>query len=576
MSLIGGGSDCAAGSNPLAQFTKHTQHDTSLQQSMRNGEFQQGNQRMMRNESTMSPMERQQMDQFMQQQNNPAFNFQPMQHELNVMQQNMNAPQQVANNSWNQEFRMKDPMVANSPSAQVQTPVQSTNWAQDFQQAGPEVQHHAQQHQHPILSVPGVRAGIYGGGRLMGGSMMNRAAQMQQQNPAQAQTSEQSQTQWEDQFKDIESMLNSKTQEPKTKQQEQNTFEQVWDDIQVSYADVELTNDQFQAQWEKDFAQYAEGRLNYGEYKYEEKNQFRNDPDAYEIGMRLMESGAKLSEAGLAFEAAVQQDPKHVDAWLKLGEVQTQNEKESDGIAALEKCLELDPTNLAALMTLAISYINDGYDNAAYATLERWIETKYPDIASRARSSNPDLDGGDRIEQNKRVTELFMKAAQLSPDVASMDADVQTGLGVLFYSMEEFDKTIDCFKAAIEVEPDKALNWNRLGAALANYNKPEEAVEAYSRALQLNPNFVRARYNLGVSFINMGRYKEAVEHLLTGISLHEVEGIDASEMSSNQGLQNNALVETLKRAFLGMNRRDLVDKVYPGMGLAQFRKMFDF
>ena len=52
------------------------------------------------------------------------------------------------------------------------------------------------------------------------------------------------------------------------------------------------------------------------------------DQDPYEIGLQLMENGAKLSEAALAFEAAIQRDENHVDAWLKLGEVQTQNEKD--------------------------------------------------------------------------------------------------------------------------------------------------------------------------------------------------------------------------------------------------------
>ena len=45
------------------------------------------------------------------------------------------------------------------------------------------------------------------------------------------------------------------------------------------------------------------------------------DQDPYEIGLQLMENGAKLSEAALAFEAAIQRDENHVDAWLKLGEV---------------------------------------------------------------------------------------------------------------------------------------------------------------------------------------------------------------------------------------------------------------
>lgn len=296
------------------------------------------------------------------------------------------------------------------------------------------------------------------------------------------------------------------------------------------------------------------------------------DLDPYEIGLQLMENGAKLSEAALAFEAAINKDADRVEAWLKLGEVQTQNEKEVAGITALEKCLELHPENSEALMTLAISYINEGYDNAAFATLERWLSTKYPQIAERARQESPSISDEDRFTLHKRVTELFIRAAQLSPDQANMDADVQMGLGVLFYANEDFDKTIDCFKAALSIRPDDPVLWNRLGASMANSNRPEEAVDAYFKALELRPTFVRARYNLGVSCINIGCYKEAAEHLLSGLAMHEVEGQE-STLSHNQ---SSSLMETLKRAVIAMDRRDLIEKVRPGMSLEQFRDEFSF
>ena len=86
------------------------------------------------------------------------------------------------------------------------------------------------------------------------------------------------------------------------------------------------------AQWEKDFAKYASTRAHFGDYQFEDNqhNQFLDLPkelDPYEIGLQLMENGAKLSEAALAFEAAIQRNEGHINAWLKLGEVQTQNER---------------------------------------------------------------------------------------------------------------------------------------------------------------------------------------------------------------------------------------------------------
>lgn len=489
------------------------------------------------------------------------------------------------NSQWSSDFKAESGSLRSGNSA----------WSSEFKSASPSPIVMNATHLSPSLQQPmqqpmmNSRIGGYqpmfqgyaGGGALQS-TMRSSHAESKLAEVG-------NQEQWESQFKEIDDQLTK--QQGKQSDEDLTTteiqdeeiiiddkykanFDEVWDAI--NQQDDGLMNQE--PSWEKDFATYAQTRTNFGQYNFEQRNQFRHSPNAYDIGCTLMENGAKLSEAALAFEAAVQENPEHIDAWLKLGEVQTQNEKEIAGLTALEKCLSLDPKNLSALMTLAVSYINEGYDNAAFATLERWIETKYPQVSERARTTNPRINDEDRYSLHKRVTELFIQAAQLSPTGANIDADVQMGVGVLFYSNDEFEKTIDCFKAALAVRPDDALLWNRLGASLANSSRSEEAIEAYHRALQLKPSFVRARYNLGVSSINIGCYKEAAEHLLGALSMHNVEGVDKADLVNYTSLanQSTSIMETLKRAFIAMDRRDLLERVRPGMDLDQFRGQFNF
>lgn len=590
MSFLGG-SDCSVNGNAVAQLSKHSQQDRSLQRQTHQAPINSGQNFKMDNMMNQRDMER-----FMSGGSNSpnAFQFQPIHHELNMISNK--SPSQKSN--WLQDFQSQSPATNPQAMGVPHTQRNTSQWSAEYRASPLQIQSHTR---NQYLGMQNTPLQMMGGYRpMMGASQMVTRGSMAE--PVQR---EETRVDWDDRFKEIEELSESAQeveQESSTKDSApdediiiddkyQATFQEVWDLLNLDAVENDFISQQYEdfkksqertlppdmQQWERDFAKYASTRANFGDYKFEnaELNQFLDlpaDQDPYEIGLQLMENGAKLSEAALAFEAAITKDSGRVEAWLKLGEVQTQNEKEIAGITALEKCLELHPENSEALMTLAISYINEGYDNAAFATLERWISTKYPNVVEKARQENEVITDEDRFTLNKRVTELFIQAAQLSPNLANMDADVQMGLGVLFYADEDFDKTIDCFQAALSIRPDDAVLWNRLGASLANLNRSEEAVNAYFKALELKPTFVRARYNLGVSCINIGCYKEAAEHLLSGLAMHEVEG---SESNLNHN-QSSSLTETLKRAFIALDRRDLVELVKPGMDLNQFRGEFTF
>ncbi|KAJ5291000.1 hypothetical protein N7478_000251 [Penicillium angulare] len=653
MSFLGG-AECSTAGNPLTQFTKHVQDDKSLQRDRLVGRGP-GMQEGMRSHGMMGGQD-QMMNEFMQQPgeqlNGPSPQPFAMEHMRRELENFQTASPRTGSPGWAAEF---DPgeqarMEAAFPGAQMNngsgfSQAEFARFQQQNRMGMPQTSSPATAAQQPMMSgyqQPMGMGGMYNG---MGGMGMMRpmggmGGPMQQQQPMEGTTQDKGKGRmvelddenWEAQFAEMDTVGN----ETQTDEEANAAMEAELNELDRS---VPTSNDAFESVWQRAEAETAASRkladdfevtdsihvgdggdwegfdsLNtrfrdptLGDYMFEEDNVYQSVTNPFEEGVKIMREGGNLSLAALAFEAAVQKDPQHVQAWTMLGSAQAQNEKELPAIRALEQTLKTDPGNLDALMGLAVSYTNEGYDSTAYRTLERWLSNKYPSIIDPQEiSGDADLGFTDRQLLHERVTELFIQAAQLSPSGAQMDPDVQVGLGVLFYCAEEYEKAVDCFSAALASTESGTTNqreqlhllWNRLGATLANSGRSEEAIEAYEQALTINPNFVRARYNLGVSCINIGCYPEAAQHLLGALSMHRVveqegrerareiigggdapDGLDDERLERMLHISQNQstnLYDTLRRVFSQMGRRDLADQVTAGMDVNIFRKEFEF
>ncbi|XP_070562002.1 peroxisomal targeting signal 1 receptor-like isoform X2 [Ptychodera flava] len=329
-----------------------------------------------------------------------------------------------------------------------------------------------------------------------------------------------------------------------------------WEKLQREWEDMAKTDEH---PWLSDYEKTLES------YSFESDNPLLDHPNPFEEGLKRLEEG-DLVNAVLLFESAVQADPTHAKAWQYLGTSQAENEQEMASIAALKKCLELEPVNLTALMALAVSYTNESMQQQACETLRRWLQSnpKYQNIKTNSQTPT-DINPSSFVtsyytrlqvvksESFNEACQMFIAAARQSPDV--VDPDVQCGLGVLFNLSGEYDKAVDCFNAALSVRPKDSLLWNKLGATLANGNRSEEAVNAYHHALDQRPGFIRARYNLGISCINLGTHREAVEHFLLALNMQHA----AKGPYGEKSVTSDNIWSTMRMAISLLGRNDLYD-----------------
>nr|XP_023014015.1 peroxisomal targeting signal 1 receptor [Leptinotarsa decemlineata] len=329
-----------------------------------------------------------------------------------------------------------------------------------------------------------------------------------------------------------------------------------WDQLQEEMKKVSNSDTDSTQPWIDEFNSYYNTPQK--EYEFSEDNPMLDVIKPLERGKQFLEEG-DFPSAVLCFEAAAKKEPENVEAWLLLGTTQAENEQDPVAIAALNRCLQLDPTNLNALMALAISYTNESYYNQACQMLLNWLKnnTKYNDLVPPNLTLSGQVTSLLVPDDHKIVQELFIKAAQRHPQ--DVDYEVQCGLGVLFNLTGEHTKAADCFSAGLSVRPDDARLWNRLGATLANGSKPEEAVDAYHHALNISPGFIRARYNVGITCINLNAYREAAEHFLIALN-QQARGKDVSN-SGSVSQMSDTIWTTLRMCISLMNRGELKSAV---------------
>ncbi|GFO22009.1 retinal rod rhodopsin-sensitive cgmp 3',5'-cyclic phosphodiesterase subunit delta-like [Plakobranchus ocellatus] len=333
------------------------------------------------------------------------------------------------------------------------------------------------------------------------------------------------------------------------------TDTQFWDNLQKQWEDVK---DEDGHPW---LAEYDSSKA-FKDYEFDKENPLLDHDNAFEEGKKRLAAG-EIPNAVLLFEAAVQKDPDHAEAWQYLGTTQADNEQEVAAIAALRKCLDLDPSNLTAWMALSVSYTNESFGSHACHALRSWLANnpRYKDLIPGGMTTQPsELTFMSRHSyhlnstEHEEIRELFIAAARQSPET-DIDADVQCGLGILFNLSGEYDKAVECLGLAVQVRPQDSLLWNKYGASLANGSRSEEAVEAYRRALELAPGFIRSRVNLGISCINLQAYREAVDHFVAALSMQK----QSTGPQGQSATMSESIWSTLRMTLSLLGRTDLYE-----------------
>jgi tetratricopeptide (TPR) repeat protein len=157
-------------------------------------------------------------------------------------------------------------------------------------------------------------------------------------------------------------------------------------------------------------------------------------------------------------------------------------------------------------------------------------------------------------DQLKDVIKYVNALTEQYPQVAML----QNLLGAAHAGMKDYDAAIDCFSAALEIDPRNAKSHNNIGGILKETGKFQDALKYFKKALTIDPNLLDAHKNLGNTSLEMGNWVEAIGYLLKAIridpknaELHNNLGVAQKEMGdSDASIQNFRDAIALKPDFI--------------------------
>ncbi|MGB8688276.1 MAG: CHAT domain-containing tetratricopeptide repeat protein [Microcoleus sp.] len=221
-----------------------------------------------------------------------------------------------------------------------------------------------------------------------------------------------------------------------------------------------------------------------------------------------------LKGAKVAYEKALQIDPKYHLAWNGLGATLNDLGRYREAIAAFDKALEIDPKYHSAWHGLGIALYEFGRNSDAIVALEKVLEIdpKVHDAWNLLGHALRDLG------RYREAIAAYDKALEIDPKFVY----AWNGLGATLNDLGRNSEAIAAYDKALKIDPKSHYAWNGLGISLRGLARYREAIAAFDQALEITGNqFWEPWANRGMVFFNSGRYIEAIQNWDEGLQKYQ-------------------------------------------------------
>jgi tetratricopeptide (TPR) repeat protein len=250
----------------------------------------------------------------------------------------------------------------------------------------------------------------------------------------------------------------------------------------------------------------------------------------------------KYNDALYIYEKGIEHNPDAALLYNNRGNIYFEIGNYVEALKNFKKASDLDPIYSERLYHLGISnYLKEeSVIDDAIKNLEQ--------LAKKNMHKAKDIhDLGVAYMERRmydKAIESFNKAINIDPNYLSAFIN----LGFAYQYKEDYVKAIQAFEKAIILNPRSAKLYNTIGLLYDKMGKPDTAVIAYKKAVNLDPTYKNSHYMLGQLYQNRGNFDKAIAEFTKHIRIVEY-GPTVDDCMQRIAEMKNMTFEQVKELF---------------------------
>ena len=184
----------------------------------------------------------------------------------------------------------------------------------------------------------------------------------------------------------------------------------------------------------------------------------------------------------------IEEFPNHQLTWKILAAILTRTGRDSEGITAYQKAIELDPQDHEAYNNLGKAFQDSQRFKESEKNLRQALALK-SDFGIALYNLANTLNLCNKFEES---IIYYKKALDFMPNVYA----IHNNIGVVLHALRKYEEAETFYRQALKIKPDSFEALSNLSATLNSLQRYGEAIDACIESLEINPDYEFAYRNM--------------------------------------------------------------------------------